>query len=278
MIDMIGYAGKRVVVSGCHSGMGRATADLLLGLGAEVHGLDLRESELALASFRPVDLRDPASIDRAAEAIGGPVDALFNCAGLGPTFSPVDIMKVNFIGTRHLTERLLPVMSAGAAIGSIASTAAMGWSRRVPVHKGLIAIPGYADAVDWAEANADEIGEGYSFSKEAIVVWTMLRAQELIGRGIRINCILPGLTQTPMLTDQIAVKTSRATLDEVVRPSGRPGRPEEQAFALVAITSPAASYVNGAALNVDGGRMARVAMGMTRPTLPSADEATGGSR
>jgi NAD(P)-dependent dehydrogenase (short-subunit alcohol dehydrogenase family) len=259
MRDILGYEGKRVIVSGCFSGMGRATAELLLDLGAEVHGLDRQPCDLGLAGFHPVDLRDPVSIEGAVDAIGGPVDTLFNCAGLGPTFSPIDIMKVNFIGTRHLTERVLPLMTAGGAIGSIASTAAMGWSRRIPLHKELLKVEGYEGAVHWAEDHAEAVSEGYSFSKEAIVVWTMTRSQQLIKRGIRINCVLPGLTQTPMLTDQIAVKTASSVLDAVIQPIGRPARPEEQAFPLVMISSSAASYLNGAALNVDGGRLAGLA-------------------
>src|SRR3546814_2856127 len=67
MTDFLGYKGKRVVVSGCFSGMGEATAKLLLAHGAEVHGLDYKESKLPLASFTHVDLRDPASIDAAVQ-------------------------------------------------------------------------------------------------------------------------------------------------------------------------------------------------------------------
>src|SRR3979490_2620212 len=69
--DFAGYTNKRVVVSGCYSGIGEATARLLVRLGAEVHGLDYKQSKLDLASFRQVDLRDPASIDAAATALGG---------------------------------------------------------------------------------------------------------------------------------------------------------------------------------------------------------------
>ena len=66
MTDYMRYTGKRVVVSGCFSGMGEATAKLLLELGAEVHGLDYKPSTLVLASFTQTDLRDPKSIDAAA--------------------------------------------------------------------------------------------------------------------------------------------------------------------------------------------------------------------
>ena len=63
MSDVLGYAGKRVIVTGCFSGMGAAVAQILLDLGAEVHGFDYKNASLPLASFTNVDLRDPASID-----------------------------------------------------------------------------------------------------------------------------------------------------------------------------------------------------------------------
>src|SRR5579864_7870501 len=102
MTDFLGYKNKRVVVTGCFSGMGEATARLLLTLGAEVHGLDYKDCKLDLASFTHVDLRDPGSIDAAVDKIGGKIDALFNCAGLPQTFPALEVMKVNFVGTRHL--------------------------------------------------------------------------------------------------------------------------------------------------------------------------------
>jgi NAD(P)-dependent dehydrogenase (short-subunit alcohol dehydrogenase family) len=262
MKDIIGFAGRRVVVTGCASGMGRATACFLLDLGAEVHGLDFQDCDLALASHRRVDLRNPVSIEAATATLTGHFDALFNCAGLGPTFSPLDIVKVNFISTRMLTEQLLPHLAEGAAIGSIASTAGMGWSHRIALHKDFIAAQDYYQAaVQWVEQHAEEVGEGYSFSKEAVIIWTMQQSQLLIRRGVRINCILPGLTQIPMLTGQIAVNTAKEVLDRVVMPIGRPAKPEEQAFMLIMINSPPASFLNGAALNVDGGRMAGLTVG-----------------
>ena len=137
-MDFMGYKNKRVIVSGCFSGMGEATARLLLELGAQVHGLDYKESALTLASFTQVDLRDPGAIDSAIAGIGGKVDALFNCAGLPQTAPPLDVMKVNYAGTRRVTEQVLPLMSEGAAIVSISSNGGLGWSRRIPVLMELL--------------------------------------------------------------------------------------------------------------------------------------------
>ena len=261
MTDFLGYKNKRVVVSGCFSGMGEATARELVKLGAQVHGLDYKRSNLDLASFRQVDLRDPASIDAAVAAVGGKVDALFNCAGLPQTSPPLDVMKVNYAGTRRLTERVLSLMSAGGAIANVASTAGLGWSRRVPVTMQLLEIDTYEGAVKWCEANMETVREGYSFSKEAMILWTMRSSFFLIKRGIRINCTLPGPTQTPMMAE-FESATASAVLDAAMQPINRRSTPQEQANALVFLNSDVASYVNGVAFPVDGGFLAGVSTGL----------------
>jgi len=264
MADYLAYKGKRVVVSGCYSGMGEATAKLLLELGAEVHGLDYKQSKLHLASFTPTDLRDPGSIDAAAAKIGGKVDALFNCAGLPQTSPALEVMKVNYIGARRLTERLVAAMPPGSAVVSIASTAGLGWSRRIPVLMGLIEIESYEGAVDWCARNAETVREGYSFSKEVIVVWTMLSATRLIKRGIRMNCTLPGPTQTPMMAE-FESATQASIIEAATQPINRRSTAEEQAGPLVFLNSGAASYINGAALAVDGGFLGGIATGQIDP-------------
>jgi NAD(P)-dependent dehydrogenase (short-subunit alcohol dehydrogenase family) len=261
MTDFLGYRGKRVIVTGCFSGMGEATARLLLDLGAEVHGLDYKQSTLPLASFTNVDLRDPASIEAGVAAIGGKVDALFNCAGLPQSFPAMDVMKVNFIGLRHLTEQVLPLMGPGGSIASIASTGGMGWSRRIPTNLEFVTTQGFEAAVDWCETHLeDTIREGYSFSKENVIVWTQYIGAHLIKRGIRINCTLPSPTQTPMMAAFHAT-SGKDVVDAAAEPMGRYSTPEEQAGGLVLLNSALASIVNGVVLPVDGGFMGGVATG-----------------
>jgi NAD(P)-dependent dehydrogenase (short-subunit alcohol dehydrogenase family) len=262
MTDILGYKNKRVIVSGCYSGMGEATAKILLDLGAEVHGLDFRESALPLASFSQIDLRDPASIEAGVSAIGGKVDALFNCAGLagGGAFPPLDTFKVNFIGTRHLTDCVVPLMGPGGAIVSIASTGGLGWSRRIPVHMELLQTKGFAEALAWAEAHMDQVAEGYAFSKEAVIVWTQFMGAHLIKKGIRINCSLPSPTQTPMMATFHAT-SGKEVVDAAAEPLGRYTTPAEQAGPLVLICSDLAGVVNGVVLPVDGGFMGGLATG-----------------
>ena len=260
MSDLVNYKNKRVVITGCFSGMGEATARLLLSLGAEVHGLDYKDCALDLASFNRMDLRDPASIDAAVDRVGGKVDALFNCAGVPSTFAPIDIFKVNYIGPRRLTDRLLPRMSEGGAIACIASTAGFAWSRRVDVLMQLARKTSYQDAVTWCEERLQAGEDAYTFSKETIIVWTLLSSASLIKRGIRMNSILPGPTSTPFMEQQSTI-TPDAAIDAFTQPINRRSRPEEQAAPLVFLNSDAASYVNGEALPVDGGFMGAVATG-----------------
>jgi len=259
-MDFLGYKNKRVIVSGCFSGMGEATARLLLELGAQVHGLDYKETALTLASFTQVDLRDPTAIDSAIAGIGGKVDALFNCAGLPQTAPPLDVMKVNYAGTRRVTEQVLPLMSEGAAIVSISSNGGLGWSRRIPVLMELLKLDNYEDSINWCENNADTVREGYAFSKEAIILWTMLTSAQLIKRGIRLNCTMPGPTQTPMMK-HFEAASKASVLDAFIQPINRRSTPEEQAAPLVFLNSDAASYINGVAMPVDGGFMGAMATG-----------------
>jgi NAD(P)-dependent dehydrogenase (short-subunit alcohol dehydrogenase family) len=262
MSDFLGYQGKRVIVSGCFSGMGEATAKMLLDLGAEVHGFDFKASALPLASFNQVDLRDPASIEAGVAAVGGKVDALFNCAGLagGGAFPALDTMKVNFIGTRHVTDCVLPLMGDGGAIVSIASTGGLGWSRRIPVHMELLQTKGFQAALDWCEAHMDQVAEGYAFSKEAVIVWTQFMGAQLIKKGIRINCSLPSPTQTPMMADFHAT-SGKDVVDAAAEPLGRYTTPAEQAGPLVLLCSDVAGVVNGVVLPVDGGFMGGMVTG-----------------
>jgi NAD(P)-dependent dehydrogenase (short-subunit alcohol dehydrogenase family) len=262
MADILGYTGKRVIVTGCFSGMGEATAKLLLALGAEVHGFDYKDSTLPLASFTNVDLRDPASIEAAVAKLGGTVHALFNCAGLpgGGGFPAMDTMKVNFIGTRHLTDCVVPLMGDGGAIVSIASTGGLGWSRRVPVHMELLQTKGFQAGLDWAEAHMDQVAEGYAFSKEAIIVWTQYMGAQLIKKGIRINCSLPSPTQTPMMATFHAT-SGKDVVDAAAEPLGRYTTAAEQAGPIVLLCSDAMAVVNGVVLPVDGGFMGGLTTG-----------------
>jgi NAD(P)-dependent dehydrogenase (short-subunit alcohol dehydrogenase family) len=89
--DVLGFKGKKVVVTGAASGMGAATADALVQVGAEVIALDVKPTDVAVADYVAVDLRDKASIDEAVAKIGSSVASVFSVAGLpGPPFADLD--------------------------------------------------------------------------------------------------------------------------------------------------------------------------------------------
>jgi len=252
MSELVDYKGKRVVVSGCFSGMGEATARILIELGAEVHGFDYKDCALPLASFTRVDLRDEASIDAAVGGLSGKFDALFNCAGLPGNMPLLDVMKVNYLAVRKVTQAIAPMLNEGSGIASISSTAGNAWMMRLATHLELAATPDFASGFKWCEDNIDQIFESYTFGKEALIVWTMKEAAHLIKRGVRLNCILPGPTQTPMMPEFEKV-APKSLLEATTQPINRFATPEEQARPLIFLNSPAASYVNGVALQVDGG-------------------------
>ncbi|MDM7956647.1 coniferyl-alcohol dehydrogenase [Blastomonas sp.] len=251
MSDIWSYVGKRVVIAGCFSGMGEACARELVRLGAEVHGVDIKPSPVGLASFTQVDLKDTAAIEAAVEAIGGEVDAVFNCAGLPQTFPAQDVVQVNFIGIRHWTNQWIPRIREGGAVVTVSSNAAMNYHARLALLQEFIAIDDPAAAMEWVKAHADAVADGYGFSKEALVVWTQQRAVDLIKRGIRINATLPSPTATPMMKD-FEVVAGPKILEIFALPSGRQSTAEEQAWPLIFLNSPAAGFISGVCLPVDG--------------------------
>lgn len=253
---LFSYEGRRVLVTGAASGMGEATARVLGSLGAEVHVLDIRRPTVANAGFHEADLRDPASIDAAVASVAaaGPIDRLFNCAGIPQTFPHVEVMLVNFLGLRHLTDALLPHLVDGGAIASIASGAGIGWMQDMAKVMELLAVPDFAGAHAWCEENVERIGSGYAFSKECIIVWTQMRAIPLAEqRRIRINCIAPGPTDTGMMP-AILEDMGQEYMDAFPKPLyGRNATAEEQAWPLVALNSDACSIVSGTVLYTDQG-------------------------
>jgi NAD(P)-dependent dehydrogenase (short-subunit alcohol dehydrogenase family) len=260
--SLISYEGRRVVVSGGGGqGMGAAVVRQLGPLGAEIHVLDLKEPPVDVAGYHATDLRDPDAIDTAVDAIGGNIHALFNCAGLpGGRFSDLDTLLVNFVGQRHLADRVVERMPPGGAIASISSGAGASWLANVEKWKPLVTTDGFAEGRKWLEENPEEIASGYAPSKEVIIVWTVWRSLALAEKGIRINCTLPGPTDTPMMPD-FEDQMGKQFMDNYPIPLGRRQTPDEQAAPLVFLNSGMASAITGEAILTDGGTMAALSVG-----------------
>lgn len=249
------YDGRRAVVTGCASGIGAQVAARLGELGAQVIGLDRRRPALGINDFREVDLSDPASIDQAVASIAGPVDALFNVAGVSSGIGdPLLVVTVNFLGLRHLTEALIPRMPAGSSIVSVSSLAAAAYREHRHQVAPLLHTATMQEGVQWCERHPDELRACYQLSKEAIILYTMRSATRLGAQGIRINCTGPGVTETPIL-DQLRTAYGPAYLDDIAKPLGRVSDPAEQAAVLLFLNSRAASYISGQVVWVDGGNV-----------------------
>lgn len=275
MTDVLQYSGKRVIVTGAASGMGAATTAILVDLGAEVHAIDVKRPDATgLASFTECDLRDPAQIDAAVDRIGAVINALFNCAGLPNTFPNLDVMLVNFCGLRHLTEKVIPLLTEGAAVASIASTAGIGWLQHMETLGGLLATPDFAAARAWCESHPHELANAYGLSKEAINAYTAFRSVALAAQGIRINCLNPGPTDTPMMPE-FEKAVGKKYMDDFPVPLGRHAVAAEQAWPLVFLNSPRASYLTGVQLDVDAGFKAGLYTGQIDPKVLMPEGLTG---
>ena len=249
--DLTGF--RAIVSGGGGSGIGASAVEKLVARGAEVHVLDLRAPNSAVASFQDVNLSNPDAIASAVQAVGGTVDALFNCVGVaGNTTTPLETMAINYVGVRELSDAVLPLMRPGSSITTIASRGGSAWPARLETWLELAATDRFSGAIEWLLAHPTEYLSAYGASKEAISVWTMYSAVTLGALGIRSNAIMPGPTHSPMY-EQFYETTSKAYMDAFPVPLGRPQTVSEQAEALVFLGSAAASGITGTLLHVDGG-------------------------
>lgn len=247
--DAYGYAGKRVVVVGAATGMGRAVAELAHDAGAEVVALDRADFDLPDAKIIQVDLADQASIEAAAAAVGGPVHALFSCAGVADGTPGIE--RVNFIGHRHFINRLLDAgaLPRGSSIGLISSAAGLGWEAELPLLTEYLDIADFDAAAAWAHEHGKA---DYRWSKQAVCAYVAREAFPLLKRGIRINAILPGPTDTPLA--QANKETWLGFGSDYRAEAGiAASTPLEQAYPLVFLCSDAARGIAGVTLITDAG-------------------------
>jgi NAD(P)-dependent dehydrogenase (short-subunit alcohol dehydrogenase family) len=253
-----------VMVTGVASGIGAGIASLLADRGATVIGLDLAAAPNAGDGWLALDLRSPASIRAAVERLPDRVDALCNVAGVHPRSADGnDIVGVNYLGTRLLTESVVGRMAPGAAIVNMASTAGAGWRSRLREHRELVSRASFEEGWAWLREHPVARAEGYSYSKEALIVWTLLTAVAWLPRGVRMNALAPGPVETP------AFAAFRTALGDAPNPDvdriGRPGGIEEVARVAAFLCSAESSWINGAVIPVDGGLTAAHLVDGTAP-------------
>jgi NAD(P)-dependent dehydrogenase (short-subunit alcohol dehydrogenase family) len=262
LFDAFRFDGKRAVVVGGATGMGAAVAELAQDAGAEVVVMDRAPVTLAGAKAIHLDLSDKASIDAAVDECGGPVHALFSCAGVADGTPGIE--RINFIGHRRMIDRMLAgaMLPRGSAIGMISSAAGLGWQANLEVLKEYLAITDFDAAASWAQQNnkAD-----YMWSKMAINAYVAREAFGFLKQGIRINAILPGPTNTPLAQANAEMWLGfGADYREAVGIEA--STPLEQAYPLLFLCSDAASGVNGITVVTDAGY---VASGITE-SFPAA--------
>ena len=246
------YEGKRVVVVGGATGMGAATAKKVAELGAEVIVLDVADVTFPCDQTIKVDLRDRASVDEAIEAIEAPVHAIFACAGVAD--GTAGIMLINFTSQRHFIEKMIATgrVGRGGSVAMISSVAGLGWMSNIDQVKDFLTTPDWDAAAGWVDDH--EGTDNYSFSKQAINCYVAEQAFPLLSKGIRINAILPGPTDTPLARANAdlwltfgADYRQAADVPTLV--------PEQMADTMLFLCSDMASGVNGVTLLVDQGHV-----------------------
>jgi NAD(P)-dependent dehydrogenase (short-subunit alcohol dehydrogenase family) len=256
------YDGKRALVVGGASGMGAAVAELVMDAGAEVVVMDFADVALPGAKAIHVNLADPASIDAAVDECGGPVHALFSCAGVAD--GTPNIEKINFLGHRHLIERMLAggMIPRGSAIGFISSAAGLGWEPQLPLLNEYLDISDFEAAAQWSR---DHEKADYMWSKQAICAYVAREALSFLKQGIRINAICPGPTDTPLAQANKDMWLGFGA-DYRAEVGVEASTPLEQAYPLVFLGSDAAKAITGTTLITDAGYFSA---GMTE-TFPAA--------
>jgi NAD(P)-dependent dehydrogenase (short-subunit alcohol dehydrogenase family) len=249
LFDAFRYDGKRVLVVGGASGMGAAAAELAKDAGAEVVVMDYAPVALDGVKAIQVNLADRASIDTAVAECGGPVDVLLSCAGVADGTPGIE--RINFIGHRHLIDQLLTadLLPRGSAIGFISSAAGMGWEANLAQLNELLDTPDFDSAVAWVEANGKA---DYMSMKQAVCAYVAREALPLLKRGIRINAICPGPTDTPLAQDNKETWLGFAA-DYREEAGTEPSTPMEQAYPLIFLCSDAAKAITGITVVSDAG-------------------------
>ena len=244
--------GKRIVVTGSSSGIGWETAKILTQQGAEVLGVDVTKNFDHVEEFYRADLGDRRTIEALVDVLPDNIDGLVNNAGLPPTRPAEQLLAVNLVGLKHLTQCMIPKLSNGASIVNVASLAGHGWPNAIEAIKAAddLDFDNIAQFIERWKVSS-EGGRSYFFSKEVLVAWTMRNRWTWRDRGIRMNSVSPGPVDTPILGDFL--KTLGARAEEDRKTMDRAGTPEDIAPVVAFMLSDMSAWIRGTNIPTDGG-------------------------
>ena len=257
MIDeLLGYKGKKCVVTGASSGMGLAATKLLAELGAEVYTLDMHECPVeGIKKHVMVNLSDRSAIDQAFLEIPDHIDCYFGIAGLsGLKTDYATTFNCDYTANWYITEEYLKTrMSSGGAIMYVSSTAGLNWMKYRKEEEKVVSATSW-DAVQEAIAHLGKSAPStfaYVFAKRCISYYAARLSAELGKRGIRVNTVLPGSTDTGMKGEFQKMAGGEEALLKEAGAAGRLATSLEMAWPIVFVNSAGASFVSGLELNVD---------------------------
>lgn len=200
------YEGKNVVITGAALGIARAMTELLIEIGAKVYALDINEVKLPVTKSYKVNMGIKEQIDQVIEQLPETIDAVFNCHGIAAwPGKEVEVVTINYISQRYLSEQLLPRIPEGGSVTFIASDDGYGWEKNRDKLSEFLALDTFESNVHWVKQNVPYIKEenSFVFSKKAIFAYVKSKvwSQKYIAKRVHINCISPSYTKTGLTTD-----------------------------------------------------------------------------
>ena len=251
-----------VIITGGSSGIGQAIARRLRSAGHIVLNLDIVPSLSHPHEHVSCDLNDPDLIAAAIDQIPKKIKGLICVAGVGELAeTPEKVVRINFLGTRYLTESIMHNIHPGGAITLVASSAGRDWINNRQMVENLLKTNDFSTGNDWLEKNKDAWQEdAYKFSKQCLAAYTYHAAGQAKNLNLRVNCINPGITET-RLSGNFRDLIGHENYDRITRLMGRAGKPEDVAGLAEFLTVGDAAWINGVEITVDGGYHAGMVAG-----------------